>query len=118
MNTKIGSASLVGSMVASIAPLACCWGPALLTGVAGISGGAMYFSWVHPISPYLFGFAFISLGYSFYKAYKPKKKGGCSNCVVEKPSFLRSKTYVWLVAVFVVGMFITINYFPELVSPY
>ena len=98
-------------------------GPALITGIVGISGGAAYFSWVHPLSPYLFGFAFIFLGYSFYKAYLPadrygkpqeKEKDSCPNCQQEKQSFLKSKIYVWLVALFVAVMF-TINYFPNLI---
>ena len=105
-------ASAGSAVFAAILPFACCWGPALL---AGISGGATWFSWVHPLRPFFFGLAFLSLGYSFYKAYR-QPKAACPNCAAhaEKPGFLKSKTFVWLVAGFVVAMFV-FNYFPNII---
>jgi len=100
-------------LIASFAPMFCCWGPALLSGIAGISGGATYFSWVYPLRPYFFAFAFVSLGYSFFKLYRPQKAAAsCPNCEQEKPNFLQAKIYLWGVALFVVFMF-TFNYFPN-----
>ena len=102
---KIGIGTFTGSAVFSaLMPFSCCWSPALLV---GISGGATWFSWVHPFRPYFFAIAFLSLGFSFYKAYKPQKvqKEGCQNCVnATKPGFFKSKLYVWLVTLFVVIM--------------
>ena len=90
----------------------CCWGPLLLTGVAGISGSSVYFSWLIALKPYLLAIAFLSLGFSFYQVYK-KKKVDCGNCETDKPSFFKSKFYVWLVAVFVAVMTL-VSYYPQL----
>ena len=91
----------------------CCWGPLLLTGVAGISGSSVYFSWLITLKPYLLVIAFLSLGLAFYQVYKKKKVDDCGNCDTDKPSFFKSKFYVWLVAVFVVIMTL-VSYYPQL----
>ena len=90
----------------------CCWGPLLLTGVAGISGSSVYFSWLIALKPYFLAIAFLSLGFAFYQVYK-KKKVDCGNCETDKPSFFKSKFYVWLVAVFVAVMTL-VSYYPQL----
>ena len=56
--------------------------------------------------------AFLSLGFAFYQVYK-KKKVDCGNCETDKPSFFKSKFYVWLVAVFVAVMTL-VSYYPQL----
>jgi len=120
MNTKkTEKATLLSSVIAIFAPLLCCWGPALLISIAGISGGAAYFSWITPLRPYLFGFAFTSLGYSFYKAYKPRtcESGSCSCDKEQKPGFLKSKLYLWVVAMIVIIMFLLFNFYPSLILP-
>ncbi len=91
----------------------CCWGPLLLTGVAGISGSSVYFSWLITLKPYLLVIAFLSLGLAFYQVYKKKKVDDCSNCETDKPTFFKSKFYLWLVAVFVVVMTL-VSYYPQL----
>ena len=48
----------------------CCWGPLLLTSIAGISGSSVYFSWLIALKPYLLVIAFLSLGLAFYQVYK------------------------------------------------
>lgn len=90
----------------------CCWGPLLLTGVAGISGSSVYFSWLIALKPYLLAIAFLSLGFAFYQVYKTEKND-CGNCETDKPSFFKSKFYVWLVAVFVAIMTL-VSYYPQL----
>lgn len=90
----------------------CCWGPLLLTGVAGISGSSVYFSWLTILKPYLLTIAFLSLGFAFYQVYKKKKQDDCGYCETKKPSFFKSKFYIWLVAVFVVVMTL-VSYYPQ-----
>jgi len=61
--------------------------------------------------PYLFGLSFVFIGYSFYKAYKPRHEEN-TDCVCnkQKSGFLTSKLFTWLTAVFVSIMFI-LSYF-------
>ena len=94
----------------------CCWGPLLLTGVAGISGSSVYFSWLITLKPYLLAIAFLSLGFAFYQVYKKKKVDNCDNCETDRPSFFKSKFYLWLVAVFVVVMTL-VSYYPQIFHP-
>merc|ERR1711879_534113 len=93
----------------------CCWGPLLLTSVAGINGSSVYFSWLIVLKPYLLGIAFLSLGFAFYQVYK-KKKVDCGSCDTAKPSFFKSKFYLWLVTVFVVVMTL-VSYYPQIFHP-
>ena len=112
--TKLNKKASMGTAVFSAVSLKlCCWGPLLLTGVAGISGSSVYFSWLITLKPYLLVIAFLSLGLAFYQVYKKKKVDDCGNCDTDKPSFFKSKFYVWLVAVFVVIMTL-VSYYPQL----
>tara|TARA_R110001592_G_scaffold15702_1_gene67991 strand:- start:2150 stop:2761 length:612 start_codon:yes stop_codon:yes gene_type:complete len=111
--TKLNKKASIGTAVFSAVSLKlCCWGPLLLTGVAGISGSSVYFSWLIALKPYFLAIAFLSLGFAFYQVYK-KIKVDCGNCETDKPSFFKSKFYVWLVAVFVVVMTL-VSYYPQL----
>ncbi len=94
----------------------CCWGPLLLTSVVGISGSSVYFSWLIALKPYLLAIAFLSLGLAFYQVYKKKKVDDCDNCETDKPSFFKSKFYLWLVTVFVVVMTL-VSYYPQIFQP-
>ena len=112
--TKLNKKASLGTAVFSAVSLKlCCWGPLLLTGVAGISGSSVYFSWLIALKPYLLAVAFLSLGFAFYQVYKKKKVDDCGNCETDKLSFFKSKFYVWLVAVFVVMMTL-VSYYPQL----
>lgn len=111
--TKLNKKASMGAAVFSAVSLKlCCWGPLLLTGVAGISGSSVYFSWLIALKPYFLAIAFLSVGFAFYQVYK-KKKVDCGNCETDKPSFFKSKFYVWLVALFVAVMTL-ISYYPQL----
>jgi mercuric ion transport protein len=112
---KLNKNASIGAAVFSAVSLKlCCWGPLLLTSIAGVSGSSVYFSWLIILKPYLLTVAFLSLGFAFYQVYKPKKAESCcsGNCKAEKKSFFKSKLYVWLVAVLVVTMTL-ISYFPQ-----
>ncbi len=91
----------------------CCWGPLLLTSVVGISGSSVYFSWLVTLKPYLLVIAFLSLGLAFFQVYKKKGGEDCSNCETDKPSFFKSKFYLWLVTAFVVVMTL-VSYYPQI----
>jgi copper chaperone CopZ len=111
---KLNKKASLGTAVFSAVSLKlCCWGPLLLTGVAGISGSSVYFSWLIALKPYLLAIAFLSLGFAFYQVYKKKKMDDCGNCETDIPSFFKSKFYVWLVALFVVVMTL-VSYYPQL----
>ena len=111
---KLNKKASLGTAVFSAVSLKlCCWGPLLLTGVAGISGSSVYFSWLIALKPYLLAIAFLSLGFAFYQVYKKKKVDDWGNCETDKPSFFKSKFYVWLVALFVIVMTL-ISYYPQL----
>ena len=115
--TKLNKKVSMGTAVFSAVSLKlCCWGPLLLTGVAGISGSSVYFSWLITLKPYLLVIAFLSLGLAFYQVYRKRKVDDCGNCETEKPSFFKSKFYLWLVAVFVVVMTL-VSYYPQIFHP-
>lgn len=109
---KLNKKTSIGTAVFSAVSLKlCCWGPLLLTGVVGVSGSSVYFSWLITLKPYLLTIAFLSLGYAFYRVYKPKENDCC--CETDKKLFFKSKLYIWFVAAFVILMTL-ISYFPQL----
>ncbi|PSR01404.1 MAG: hypothetical protein BRD50_08800 [Bacteroidetes bacterium SW_11_45_7] len=81
--------------MAALGSTICCWGPAMLAGVAGLTGTAYIFSWLHPLKPYLAGIAVVSLTSAFYQVYHKKntEKAGCQYYRI-------TKTVLWTVAVF------------------
>ncbi|VAW11541.1 hypothetical protein MNBD_BACTEROID05-1112 [hydrothermal vent metagenome] len=105
--------SMVTAVFTAVSLKLCCWGPSVLIGLAGISGGSTYFSWLDTIKPYLLILAFISLTYGFYQVYKPRNEETCDSCNSNNKSIFRSKIYIWLVALFVVTMTL-VSYYPQL----
>lgn len=95
------------SLLTFLAPKVCCWNGA----IAAISSGTSYLAWVYPLRPYLFGLAFLSLAYGFYREYYQKKldKLSCGGCTFEKNRFSKSKLRLWIVTLFVLLTF-AINY--------
>jgi len=115
--TKLNKKASMGTAVFSAVSLKlCCWGPLLLTSVVGISGSSVYFSWLIALKPYLLAIAFLSLGLAFYQVYKKKRVDDCDNCETDKPSFFKSKFYLWLVTAFVVVMTL-VSYYPQIFHP-
>ena len=111
---KFNKKATMGTAVFSAVSLKlCCWGPLLLTSVVGISGSSVYFSWLIALKPYLLVIAFLSLGLTFFQVYKKKGGEDCSNCETDKPSFFKSKFYLWLVTAFVVVMTL-VSYYPQI----
>ena len=112
--SKLNKKASLGTAVFSAVSLKlCCWGPLLLTGVAGISGSSVYFSWLVAIKPYLLIIAILSLSFAFYQIYKRNNVKECGTCDPHRLPFFQSKLYVWLVAAFVVVMTL-LSYYPQL----
>lgn len=110
---KLNKMASMGTAVFSAVSLKlCCWGPLFLTGVVGISGSSVYFSWLTALKPYLLAIAFLSLGFAFLQIYKKKEGADCERCENKKPFFFKSKFSVWPVTIFVVVMTL-VSYFPE-----
>lgn len=93
---------------AAVAASLCCIAPVLAI-LGGIGGIASTFSWLEPLRPYLIGLSVIALGAAFYQAYKPKKKVEC-NCEEEKPKFINSKKFLWIILV-VSGVLFSFPYY-------
>lgn len=95
------------SLLTFLAPKVCCWNGA----IAAIGSGTSYLAWVYPLRPYLFGLAFLSLAFGFYREYYPKKIDGlsCGSCTLENHRFSKSKLRLWIVTLFVLTTF-AINY--------
>jgi mercuric ion transport protein len=114
----VRSTSLGTAVITAVLPLACCWGPTLLAGVAILSGGATQLAWLHPYEPYLYGISFLTLGYSHFNAYKARKADAddCENCKVGDEGDVRANKYgkiaLWVATGLVMIMF-SVNQFPE-----
>ena len=99
-NNKLMGTSVLTAMVASI----CCITPvlALLTGTMGL---ASTFSWIEPFRPYLIGFTVLVLAFAWYQKFKPKTKSEIDcECDDEKPKFINSKIFLFLITLFAGAM--------------
>jgi len=85
----------VGIFAAGAASI-CCIAPVLAI-LGGIGGVASTFSWFEPLRPYFMGLSVIALGLAFYQAYKPKKEIECDCESDEKPKFINSKKFLWII---------------------
>ena len=91
----------------------CCGGTALLGFLSLSSSTLNIFA---KLTPAFLILTILSLGYAFYKAYKPKPVLCCSennktdseNCCSKdkKPSFFKSKTFLWITALMCAVMWI------------
>ena len=92
---------LSAGLIAAVAASLCCITPVLAV-LGGLGGIASTFFWLDPLRPYLIGVTAVVLGYAFYNAYKPKKKGDIE-CACEdeenpaKKNFISSKAFLWVV---------------------
>lgn len=99
-NNKLMGTSVLTAMVASI----CCITPvlAVLTGTMGL---ASTFSWIEPFRPYLIGFTVLVLAFAWYQKFKPKTKSEIDcECDDEKPKFINSKIFLFLITLFAGAM--------------
>jgi copper chaperone CopZ len=100
MKDNKASGSLLGAGVLSaVAASLCCITPVLAL-IAGSSGIASTFSWIEPARPYLIGLSIVVLAFAWYQKLKPVKADDCGCAVDEKPKFIQSKSFLFIVTIF------------------
>ncbi len=107
---KAAYAGIFTAIAASI----CCITPVLAL-IAGASGIASTFSWVEPFRPYLIGLTILILVFAWYRKLRPKTQEEI-DCVCEddaKPSFWRSKSFLFIVTVFA-GLMLAFPYYSNI----
>ena len=92
----------------------CCGGTAVLFGFLSVSSSSLIF--LNKLTPVFLALTVVSLGYAFYKAYKPKPVSCCpennsslsSDCCEKekKQSFLKSKKFLWITTIICVIMWL------------
>ncbi len=109
----LSSGGIITALLASL----CCITPVLAV-LGGLGGIATTFSFLEPLRPYLIGSTIIVLGYAFYRAYKPKKANDIScNCETdEKPKFINSKKFLWIITA-ISALLITFPYYSKALFP-
>ena len=97
----IGNKKLIGtSVLTALAASICCITPVLAL-LAGTTGLASTFSWIEPFRPYLIGFTVLVLAFAWFQKFKPKTKAeiDCA-CEDDKPNFINSKGFLFLITLF------------------
>ncbi|HDZ06416.1 mercuric transport protein MerTP [Maribacter sp.] len=97
----IGNKKLLGtSIVTALAASICCVTPVLAI-LAGTTSLASTFSWIEPFRPYLIGFTILVLAFAWYQKISSKKEVeiDCA-CEDEKPKFINSLMFLFLVTLF------------------
>ena len=92
----------------------CCGGTTVLLGFLSVSSSSLRF--LEKLTPVFLTLTILSLGYGFYKAYKPVPASCCAEnnsslsiecCEKEKKqSFLKSKTFLWITTIICVIMWL------------
>lgn len=90
---------VVTSILAAITASLCCIPPVLAL-IAGTSGVASTFSWIEPFRPYLIGLTVLVLIFAWYQKLKLKKQEIDCDCEDDKPRFIQSKKFLFLVTIF------------------
>ncbi len=99
-NKKLIGTSVLAAITASL----CCITPVLAL-LAGTSGIASTFSWIEPFRPYLIGITILVLAFAWYLKLKPNTKAEIDcECEDEKPKFINSKGFLFLVTIFAGAM--------------
>lgn len=119
MKQETTSKAVTGvGIFAAIAASLCCITP-LLALLAGASGAASSLSWLEPARPYLIGLAIATLGYAWYRSLSNKQSTACGTegtCIVEKKSFLGSRTFLIIITIAAIAL-ITFPYYAHLFYP-
>jgi len=104
---------LGGGIITALLTSLCCITPVLAV-LGGLGGIATTFSFLEPLRPYLIGLTVLVLGYAFYKAYKPKTNTDieCACETDEKPKFINSKKFLWIITA-VSALLITFPYYSK-----
>ncbi len=110
-NKKLIGTSVLAAITASL----CCITPVLAL-LAGTSGIASTFSWIEPFRPYLIGLTFLILGFAWYQKLKPNPQDIDCACEDDKPKFIQSKTFLFLVTIFA-GVMLAFPHYSHLFYP-
>lgn len=110
----IGNKKLIGmSVLAALAASICCITPILVL-LAGTTGLASTFSWIEPFRPYLIGFTVLVLAFAWYQKLKPKTKAVIDcECQDDKPRFINSKGFLFLITLFA-GVMLAFPYYSHI----
>lgn len=106
--SKLIGASLLTAITASL----CCITPVLAL-IAGTSGIASTFSWIEPFRPYLIGLTILVLCFAWYQKLKPRTQDIDCACDDDKPQFIQSKKFLFLVSIFA-GILLAFPYYSHL----
>tara|TARA_Y100001933_G_scaffold46972_1_gene44879 strand:- start:7869 stop:8501 length:633 start_codon:yes stop_codon:yes gene_type:complete len=104
-------AGLFSAIVASL----CCITPVLAL-FSGATGVASTFSWIEPYRPVLIGLTLLTLGFAWYQKIKPLPQDIDCVCEDDKPKFIQSKTFLFLVTIFA-GIMLAFPYYSHLFYP-
>lgn len=119
MKQETTSKAITGvGIFAAIAASLCCISP-LLALLAGASGAASSLSWLEPARPYLIGLAIAALAFTWYRSLSNNQSTACSpdgTCVVEKKSFLASRTFLIIITIAALA-FIAFPYYANIFYP-
>lgn len=110
---KENMASSVG-LTAAFAASLCCIIP-LVAVLAGASGAASSLSWLEPFRPYLIGVAILSLVFAWIQSLKTNKSTTCNvdgKCMIERKSFLASRSFLLLITVATI-LFVAFPYYAK-----
>ena len=97
----IGNSKLIGtSVLTALAASICCITPVLAI-LAGSTGLASTFSWIEPFRPYLISFTILVLAFAWHQKLRPKTKAKIDcECEDDKPKFINSNIFLFLVTLF------------------
>lgn len=108
-NKKLIGTSILTALTASI----CCITPVLAV-LAGTTGVASTFSWIEPFRPYLIGLTVLVLAVAWYQKFKPKSAAEIDcECDDEKPKFINSKGFLFLITLFA-GVMLAFPYYSHI----
>lgn len=110
-DNKTWIAGIITAIIASL----CCITPVLAL-IGGLSSAASTFSWLEPFRPYFIGFTILVFGFAWYKKLKPKPADDCGCEEDEKPQFIQSKTFLFIVTIFA-ALMIAFPYYSHIFFP-
>lgn len=110
----IGNKKLIGtSVLTALGASICCITPVFAV-LAGTAGLASNFAWIEPFRPYLIGFTILALAFAWYQKFKPKTKTEIDcECEDEKPKFINSKFFLFMITLFA-GVMLAFPYYSHI----
>lgn len=110
-----GNKTWIAGIITAIIASSCCITPVLAL-IGGLSGAGSAFSWMEPLRPYLIGFTILVFAYAWYQKLKPKPQDECGCAEDEKPKFIQSKTFLFIVTIFA-ALMLAFPYYSHIFFP-